>query len=79
MSETSKNITGTISAFVDSNKERCDVPDIQVAADGRHYAVVIVNEDCPNGVADFSDGIAKAIFASEEVLKSLVKGMRVRV
>jgi len=72
-------ITGTISAFVNSSKERCDVPDIQVASDGRNYAIAIVNEVCPNGVVDFSDGTAKAIFASEEVLKSLSVGMRVRV
>ena len=79
MDKPDNNLTGTISAFVNSSKERCDVPDIQVASDGRNYAIVIVNEDCPNDVADFSDGTAKAIFASEEVLKSLKLGMRVRV
>ena len=72
-------ITGKISAFVNSNKERCDIPDIRVASDGRHYTVVIINEDCPMGVADFSDGIAKAIFADEGVLSTLEVGMKVRV
>ena len=72
-------ITGKISGFVDSSKQRCQVPDIQVASDGRKYCVVIVNEDCPNGVQDFSDGTAKAIFANEDVLNTLELGMKVRV
>ena len=79
MTENKDIITGKISGFVDSSKQRCQVPDIQVASDGRKYCVVIVNEDCPNGVQDFSDGIAKAIFANEDVLNTLELGMKVRV
>ena len=74
-----ETIVGKISAFVDSSKERAQVPDIQVASDGRKYTVVIINQDCPAGVTDFSDGIAKAIFANEDVLNSLEVGMKVRV
>ena len=74
-----ETIVGKISAFVDSSKQRTEVPDIQVASDGRIYVVVVVQEDCPNGVVDFSDGTAKAVFANEDVLSSLEVGMRVRV
>ena len=72
-------IIGTISCFIDESNQRVDTPVIRTSSDGRTFCVVVVQENCPNGVVDFSDGIAKSIFSGEDTLKSLEKGMRVRV
>ena len=72
-------IIGKISFFIDESNTRVDSPVIRTSSDGRTFCVVVVQEDCPSGVVDFSDGTAKSVFGSEELLKSLEKGMRVRV
>ena len=72
-------IIGTISAFIDESNQRVDNPVVRTASDGRTFAVVVIQQDCEDGVADFSDGVAKAIFQPNEVLKSLKKGMKVKV
>ena len=72
-------IIGIISAFIDESNQRVDTPVIRTSSDGRTFCVVVVQESCPQGVVDFSDGVAKAIFSGEETLKSLEKGMKVRV
>ena len=77
--ETNDIIVGIISAFIDESNQRVDNPVIRTASDGRTFAVVVIQQDCPSGVTDFSDGVAKAIFQPDKVLNSLKKGMKVRV
>jgi hypothetical protein len=72
-------VIGTIASFVNEDKERCEKPDVQEASDGRSYTLVILSEECEEGVIDFSDGECYTIFATADKLNSLATGARVRV
>ena len=72
-------VIGTIASFVNEDKERCEKPEVLEASDGRSYCLVILSEECEEGVEDFSDGECYTLFASADKLGTLSKGKRVRV
>ena len=72
-------IIGDIAAFVDGDDQRCEKPEMFTASDGRSYTKVVLSEDCPDGVQDFSDGECYTVFASESILTGLKKGATIRV
>ena len=72
-------VIGKIASFVNEDKERCEKPDVQEASDGRSYTLVILSEECEEGVMDFSDGECYTIFATAETLNSLATGAKIKV
>ena len=72
-------IDAPIQYFINKNDKRADTPVIFNASDGRDYAKVVLNEPCPEGVRDFSDGDCYTVFAPVEVLNTLMVGETVRV
>ena len=72
-------VIGKIASFVNEDKERCEKPDVQEASDGRSYTLVILSEECEDGVEDFSDGECYTIFATADKLQRLSTGKKIRV
>tara|TARA_R110002051_G_scaffold257954_4_gene317019 strand:+ start:1570 stop:1812 length:243 start_codon:yes stop_codon:yes gene_type:complete len=72
-------IIAPIQFFVDKDNTRADAPSIFTASDDRSYTKVVLSEDCPKGVKDFSDGECYTLYASVEDLNSLEVGEKVRV
>ena len=72
-------VIGKIAAFIGEDNQRVDSPVIRTASDGRTYIVCVVQTPCPQGVVDFSDGEAKALYAKSEQLNVLAIGDKVRV
>ena len=72
-------VIGTIASFVNEDSERCEAPVVQEASDGRSYTLVILSEECEEGVMDFSDGECYTIFATADKLQRLSTGKKIRV
>tara|TARA_R100001244_G_C5145594_1_gene128737 strand:+ start:113 stop:355 length:243 start_codon:yes stop_codon:yes gene_type:complete len=72
-------IIAPIQFFVDKDNTRADAPSIFTASDDRSYTKVVLSEDCPKGVKDFSDGECYTLYALPEELKTLEVGEKVRV
>ena len=72
-------VIGTIASFVNEDKERCEKPEVLEASDGRSYCLVILSEECEEGVEDFSDGECYTVFATAAKLESLAAGKKIKV
>jgi len=72
-------IIAPIQFFVDKDNTRADAPSMFEASDGRNYTKVVLSQDCPKDVKDFSDGECYTLYGSTEEINDLKVGEKVRV